>query len=162
LAEELGILLSTLNKYPKVDLDVDGADEIDGKFNMIKGGGGAHTMEKRVANASKKFIVIVDYTKISKELGNFHVPVEVHSEKQKSVDEELRKIGGIPRLRKNFRTDSGNIILDTKFTIKNPAELEDRLNSISGVVDNGIFSKRKPDVVIVGHGNEFKILNVRE
>ncbi len=159
LAENLGISLSSLREHPVIDLDVDGADEIDSKFNLIKGGGGAHTMEKIVANASKEFIVIADYTKIVKELGNFPVPVEIYPDKLRFVINELREIGGSPKLRENFKTDNGNIIIDTKFEIKNPEELEDRINSISGVIDNGIFSKRIPEIVIVGYGNEVKILH---
>lgn len=158
LAEAMGIPLSTLNEYPKIDLDIDGADEIDKEFNLIKGGGGAHTMEKIVANASKEFIVIVDYTKIVDRIGKFPVAVEIYPDKLKFVGNELKKIGGIPKLRNNFITDNGNKLLDTKFDIKNPEELEDRINSISGVIDNGIFSKRKPEIVIVGYGNNVKIL----
>lgn len=162
LAEGLGIPLSTIKEYPRIDLDVDGVDEIDKKFNLIKGGGGAHTMEKIVANASKNFIVIADYTKIVKKIGNFPVPVEIYPDKLKFVENELKKIGGIPKIRKNFKTDNGNIIIDTKFEIENPAELEDRINSIPGVIDNGIFSKRKPEIVIVGYGKKTKILKKGE
>lgn len=158
----MGIPLSTLDVHPEIDLDIDGADEIDKNFNLIKGGGGAHTMEKIVANASRNFIVIADHTKIVDKLGNFPVPIEIYPDKQKSVEDELRKMGGIPKLRGNFKTDNGNFILDTKFIIKNPAELEERINSISGVVDNGIFSKRKPDIVIVGYANKVKILHRKD
>lgn len=162
LAEDLGIPISNLREHPVIDIDVDGADEIDTKFNLIKGGGGAHTMEKVVANASKNFIVIADYTKIVRELGNFPVPVEIYPDKLRFVMSELIEMGGIPKLRENFKTDNGNIIVDTKFReIENPAELEDRINSIHGVFDNGIFSKRRPEIVIVGYGNKARILRKR-
>ncbi len=158
LAGELGIPLASMNEYREIDVDIDGADEIDPDFNLIKGGGGAHTWEKRIAEKSNTFIVIVDHTKLVKKLGNFPVAIEVEPSERDSVEEELKHLGGIPELRKNFRTDNGNVIVDTKFDIKEPHELEERLNSIPGVIENGIFSKRKPEIVIVGYDKEVKIL----
>ena len=158
LAERLGIPLSTLDKYPEVDLDIDGADEVDPEFNLIKGRGGAHSMEKRVASASERFIVIVDYTKIVKNLGGSPVPIEVLPEFIDKVEKKLRGIGGIPELRKGFTTDNGNLILDTRLRIEDPLDMEIELNSIPGVVDNGIFSKRRPDIVIIGKNKRVEIL----
>jgi len=158
LAEKLRIPLAKMNEYGEIDMDIDGADEVDPEFNLIKGGGGAHTREKRIAERSKNFIVIVDHTKLVKKLGNFPVPVEVEPSRKDFVEEKLRELDGIPRLRENFITDNGNIIIDTRFDIENPRELEEKLNSIPGVIENGIFSKRKPEIIIVGYGTEVKIL----
>lgn len=158
LAKEEGIPLSSLNEYPKVDLDIDGADECDKNFNLIKGGGGAHAREKIVAAASKEFIVVADITKKVSEVGKFPVPVEVLPLAVEFVKNELIKLGGDPDLRENFTTDNGNLILDTKFEIENPLDLEIKLNSIPGVVDNGIFAHRKPEKVIFANGEEVEIL----
>jgi len=157
VAKKLGIGLSNLNQHPQLDLDVDGADEIDPEFNLIKGGGGAHTMEKRIAMAAKKFIVIADSGKLVDRLERA-VPVEVSPSARESVEQELRRIGGNPQLRENFLTDMGNLILDTKFKIDDPLKLESELNSIPGVVDNGIFARRRPEIVIIGYGENVKIL----
>lgn len=158
LAKKLRIPLAKMDEYREIDMDIDGADEVDPEFNLIKGGGGAHTREKRIAERSKKFIVVVDHTKLVKRLGNFPVPVEVEPSRKDFVEEKLRELDGIPRLREDFITDNGNIIIDTRFDIENPRELEERLNSIPGVIENGIFSKRKPEIIIVGYGTEVKIL----
>ncbi len=158
LARKLGIRLSSLNEYPEIDVDIDGADEVDGDFNLIKGGGGAHTREKIVANASRKFIVVVDHSKKVERLGHFPVPVEVFRFCEKFVEIELGKLGGIPTLRKGFKTDEGNLVIDTRFNMDEPSILEDRINQIPGVIDNGIFSKRRPERVVVGYIDEVKIL----
>ena len=161
LAGKLGIKLSDLNEYPEIDVDIDGADEIDPEFNLIKGGGGAHVREKIVANASKEFIVIADHTKHVNGL-RYPVPVEVLPFSWRLVEIRLECLGGIPRLRKKvkteFKTDNGNMIIDTEFAGFDPLKLEDKLNSIPGVVDNGIFSLRRPDKVIIGTGSDVKIL----
>jgi ribose 5-phosphate isomerase A len=158
LARELKIQLASIEDYGDVDVDIDGADEVDPEFNLIKGGGGAHTREKRVAEKAKTFIVVVDHMKLVKKLGNFPVAVEVTPSEKKIVEEELKKLGGIPRLRENFITDNGNIIIDAKFNIKNPQKLEEEINKIPGVVENGIFSRRKPEIVVAGYNREVKIL----
>lgn len=158
LAKKLKIPISTLDNYPELDLCVDGADQIDPKFNMIKGGKGAHTREKIIAKASKKYIIIVDHTKIVKTLSK-EVPVEILKFSRGFVENELIRIGGSPKLRENFITDNGNIILDTKFKIiENAKKLELKINSIPGVIENGIFSIRKPDLVIVGYPKKSEVL----
>ena len=156
LAARLGIGLSTLDEN-EPDLDVDGADQIDAEFNLIKGGGGAHTMEKKVAMASKRFIVIVDSTKLVDSL-DWPVPVEVSPSEREQVEQKLTEMGGEPRLRENFTTDMGNLILDTKIEIHNALEMESRLNSIPGVIDNGIFAKRRPELVIIGKGEGTEVM----
>ena len=149
LANGQGIKLSTVNEHPKMDLDVDGADEVDPKFNLIKGGGGAHTREKIIASASKEFIVIVDRSKMVSRLGNFPVPVEVLPFSEKYVLGEIVAMGGLPHRRAGFVTDSGNIILDCRFNVIDPEKLETDLKCIPGVVEDGVFAKRRPEKVIV-------------
>lgn len=156
LATGLGIELSTLEQH-QPDLDVDGADQIDGEFNLIKGGGGAHTLEKKVATASKRFMVIADSTKLVDSL-DWAVPIEISPLAREQVEQELVKIGGKPELRENFLTDTGNLIIDTKIEIRNALELESRLNSIPGVIDNGIFAKRRPELVIIADGKNIKVM----
>ena len=156
LALGLGIELSTLEQH-QPDLDVDGADQIDAEFNLIKGGGGAHTREKKVATASKRFIVIADSTKLVDTL-DWHVPIEVLPQSREQVEQKLLEIGGKPELRENFTTDGGNLILDTKIEIPDALELESRLNSIPGVIDNGIFAKRRPEIVIMGKGEGAEVI----
>ncbi len=156
LAKKLKIPLSSLDEYQEIDLCIDGADQIDSNFNMIKGGGGAHTREKIIATASKRYVVVVDYTKIVKNL-NREVPIEVLKFARGFVEKKLLKMKGTSILRKNFTTDNGNIILDTKFSSINPGDLEPKINSIPGVLENGIFSMRKPEQVIIGYSDRVEI-----
>ena len=134
-----------------MDIYVDGADEVDTSHNLIKGGGGAHTREKIVASASNEFVCIVDESKLVKTLGNFPLPVEAMIKSRSYVAREIVKIGGLPELRKDFLTDQGNQILDIKdLAIDDPLDLEQRINLIPGVLDNGVFANCKPQKVIVG------------
>ena len=151
LLESHDIEVYELNDVNEILIYVDGADEVDTSHNLIKGGGGAHTREKIVASASNEFICIVDESKLVNLLGNFPLPVEVIIKSRSYVAREIVKIGGSPELRKNFVTDQGNQILDVKdLTIKNPLDLEKRINLIPGVLDNGLFANCKPQKVIVG------------
>ena len=151
LLEKCGIEVFELNDVNEILVYVDGADEVDGSHNLIKGGGGAHTREKLVASASNEFVCIVDESKLVKMLGNFPLPVEVMIKSRSYVAREIVKIGGLPELRKDFLTDQGNQILDVKdLAIENPLDLEQRINIIPGVLDNGIFANCKPQKVIVG------------
>ena len=151
LLEKSGIEVFELNDVNEILVYVDGADEVDTSHNLIKGGGGAHTREKIVASASNEFVCIVDKSKLVKALGNFPLPVEVMIKSRSYVAREIVKIGGSPELRKDFLTDQGNQILDIKdLTINNPLDLEQRINLIPGVLDNGLFANCKPQKVIVG------------
>ena len=151
LLEKCGIEVFELNDVNEILVYVDGADEVDGSHNLIKGGGGAHTREKLVASASNEFVCIIDESKLVKMLGNFPLPVEVMIKSRSYVAREIVKIGGLPELRKDFLTDQGNQILDVKdLTIENTLDLEQRINIIPGVLDNGIFANCKPHKVIVG------------
>jgi len=146
-----GIEVFELNDVNEIMLYVDGADEVDEENCLIKGGGGAHTREKIVAAASQEFICIVDESKMVKTLGAFPLPVEVLIRGRSYVARELVKLGGTPVLRQSFITDHGNQILDVHdLAISNPKDLEQKINLIPGVVDNGIFAHHKPSKIIIG------------
>jgi ribose 5-phosphate isomerase A len=147
-----------IGEIPQLNLCVDGADEADKKFNLIKGGGGALTREKVVASASKEFIVIIDDFKWVDKIGKYPLPVEVLPFAQKFVESEIKELGGTPKLREKFVTDNGNIILDvTGLDFSDPLDLEGMLNNIPGIVENGIFAIRNADIVIMGKGKEFRV-----
>ena len=151
LLEQFDIEVFELNDVNEILVYVDGADEVDADHHLIKGGGGAHTREKLVASASNEFVCIVDKSKLVNVLGNFPLPVEVLIKSRSYVAREIVKIGGAPELRKDFLTDQGNQILDIKgLKIENPSKLEQKINLIPGVLDNGIFANCKPQKVIVG------------
>ena len=151
LLEKSGIEVFELNDVNEILVYVDGADEVDSSQNLIKGGGGAHTREKIVASASNEFVCIIDESKLVSVLGKFPLPVEVMIKSRSYVAREIVKIGGTPELRKGFLTDQGNQILDVKdLKIENPLELEQKINLIPGVLDNGVFANCKPQKVIVG------------
>ena len=146
-----GLSVVDLNQVPSLDIYVDGADEVDSYKNLIKGGGGAHTLEKLVAVNSKTFVCIVDASKCVEFLGRFPVPVEVLPSARSYVARELIKLKAQPVYREGVITDSGNIILDcVHLPLNNPLEMENIIKSITGVVEVGIFAKRRPEHVIVG------------
>jgi len=154
LASDSGIPLTTLEEHD-VDLAVDGADEVDPLFNLIKGGGAAHTMEKIIDQSADKFIVIVDDSKMVDVLGKFPIPVEVIPPALRIVKEQLMNMGGQPDLRMAERKDgpvirdNGNFIVDVKFDgISEPGKLEVMLNSIPGVVENGVFAGLADEVLV--------------
>ena len=147
---ENSIRVLNLNDVNEIEFYIDGADEVSDEEFLIKGGGGAHTREKIVASAANEFICIVDKSKLVAELGDFPLPVEVIPESRSLVSRKLLAMGGIPKYRENFITDQGNQIIDIhSLKITNPVDLEKNINSIAGVVDNGIFAINKPDVVLV-------------
>jgi len=149
--KQLGIPVFDLNSVDKLSVYVDGADEINGHMDMIKGGGAALTREKIVAAVADKFICIVDNTKQVDVLGNFPLPVEVIPMARSYVARELVKLGGDPVYREGVVTDNGNVILDVyNLKILNPKELEVQINAIVGVVTNGLFANRGADVLLVG------------
>lgn len=155
-----GIPVLDLNMVDEISVYVDGADETNRNGQLIKGGGGALTREKIVAAASKKFVCIVDETKVVDILGKFPLPVEVIPMARSLVARQLVKLGGEPVYRDGFVTDNGNIILDVHgLEIMEPAKLEQELNNITGVVTNGLFARRPADVVLVGTPEGIKTLD---
>ncbi len=157
LAKEYGIPLTTLDEVDRIDVAIDGADEVDPNKNLIKGGGAAHTREKIVDSLAEQFIVVVDASKLVDKLGStFLLPVEVLPLAMTPVMRAIEKLGGKPQLRMGVKkagpviTDQGNFVIDVKFeAIDNPAELEKTLNNIPGVLENGLFVG-VTDLVLVG------------
>lgn len=148
-----GVEVLDLNQAGDLELYVDGADETDHHRRLIKGGGGALTREKIVAAASRRFVCIVDESKVVDVLGRFPLPVEVIPMARSYVARQLVKIGGQPVLRENVVTDNGNQILDVHgLRILDPGALETEINGIAGVVAVGLFARRPADVVLVGSG----------
>lgn len=147
---KLGIRVFELNEVNTIPVYVDGADEIDGTFNMIKGGGGALTREKIVAAVAEHFICICDESKRVERLGHFPLPVEVVPMARAHVARQLAKLGGRVVERSGFTTDNGNLILDVHdLTISAPADMESELDHIAGVVTNGLFARRGADVLLL-------------
>ena len=145
-----GIEVFSLNDVNEVEFYIDGADEVTPENFLIKGGGGAHTREKIVAAASNEFICIIDKTKLVSKLGAFPLPLEVIPESRSMVARKIIAMGGRPVYRNNFLTDQKNHILDIHdIDISDPEKLEKILNNIPGVVDNGIFSYNKPEIVLI-------------
>jgi ribose 5-phosphate isomerase A len=150
LCIELGVPLTTLDETPRLDLTVDGADELDGLLSLIKGGGGALLREKIVAYASERMIVIADESKLVKDLGRFPLPIEINRFGQRATilaienaatalglsgKMAIRMVAGEP-----FITDGGHLILDASFgRIPDPRALSDALHAVPGVVEHGLF-----------------------
>jgi|TARA_B110000902_G_C14075029_1_gene500813 ribose 5-phosphate isomerase A len=144
-AEEEGIPLIDFSETMYIDLTIDGADEIDADLNMIKGGGAALLREKIVASASREVIIIVSSEKFVHQLGSFPLPVEVIPFGWQVIFKQLETLGGSPDLRlkqgQALRTDQGNYIIDCQFSqIIDAVQLEQLLNMIPGVVENGLFT----------------------
>ncbi len=157
LAKKLGIEIADINDYEMIDLTIDGADQVDSNLNLIKGGGGALLREKIVASCSKKEIIVVDESKLTKNF-SFPLPVEVVRFGWKRTAEKLKNFGFYPKLRKKFVTDNGNFILDCSYEeLKNFEEMEAEINNLPGVVENGLFLGLA-DEVIVGTKNGIEIL----
>src|SRR6266403_489166 len=158
LARQLGIPLTTLDDHPEIDITIDGADEVDPKLNLIKGGGGALLREKVVASASKKMVVVADSGKVVPVLGKFPLPVEVIAFARTVVERKIVALGGSPKLRVKadgspFVTDNGNEILDCSFgKIADPPALARELSVTPGVVEHGLFIVLAK-LAIVGRGN---------
>lgn len=149
-----GINVFDMNSVDQMDVYVDGADEFDGRLNLVKGGGGALTREKIVADVAKEFVCIVDESKKVDLLGLFPLPVEVIPMARSQVARELVKLDCMPVYREGFVTDNGNVILDLHgLEVEEPKELETRINNIVGVVTNGLFARRGANVILMGTPN---------
>jgi len=164
LAKSLNIPLITFNDKQEIDLTIDGADEVDEELNVIKGGGGAHLREKVVAQASKRLVIVVDETKVSKKLGEkWAVPIEVLQYCVELEKKFLESLGAKIELRKDkdgkpYITDEGNYILDSNFgVINSPYDLAQKLEARAGIVEHGIFINLVSEV-IVAYPEEIKIL----
>jgi len=156
LLREIDVGVAELDAVDEpIEVYVDGADEVDPHGRAIKGGGGAHTREKRVANASEAWICIVDDAKVVPHLGyRWAVPLEVEADRLQEVHDAVTALGGLPTLREGRVADSGNPLVDVSgLELDDPARMESRLEAIDGVVACGIFAHRRADVVIVGHAD---------
>ncbi len=157
LASKLGIPLKNLSAVNRIDLAIDGADEVDPSFQLIKGGGACHVQEKLVAAIADRFVVVVDSTKIVERLNlDFQLPVEVLPSAWKQVQTTLKEFGGDSDLRMATRkagpvvTDQGNLVLDVSFEngILDPVNLEKSINNIPGVLENGLFVNLTNEVLV--------------
>jgi ribose 5-phosphate isomerase A len=154
LLTELGFEVSTLNEVGDYDIYIDGADESNKHLQLVKGGGGALTREKVLAAAARRFVCIVDDSKLVGMLGKFPLPIEVLPMAQELVSRRLLKMRGQPIWREGFVTDNGNHILDVHdLQISNPLEMEARINRIPGVVTVGLFAERPADILLIGGDN---------
>ena len=157
LAAELGIPLQALNAVDRIDLAIDGADEVDPGFQLIKGGGACHVQEKLVAVRAERFVVVVDASKLVQTLNlEFPLPVEVLPGAWRQVQAQLNSMGGEAQLRMAVKkagpvvTDQGNLVLDVKFMggINEPADLELAINNLPGVLENGLFINLANQVLV--------------
>jgi ribose 5-phosphate isomerase A len=159
LAASLGIPLTTLDEFQQIDVTIDGADEVDPRLRLIKGGGGALLREKIVASASRKYVIIADSSKQVRRLGKFPLPVEVIPFAQALLARKIAALGASVRLRANssgepFVTDEGHHILDCSFgQISNPKSLASELEGMPGVVEHGLFIGMA-DVVLIGEDKD--------
>jgi ribose 5-phosphate isomerase A len=163
LARQVGIPLTTLDEHPQIDITIDGADEIDPKLNMIKGGGGALLREKVVASVTKKMVVAVDSTKVVPALGKFPLPVEIIPFARTVIEKKIASLGATAKLRMRpdgqpFVTDNGNQILDCSFgRIGDPPALARELSGMVGVVEHGLFIGLAK-LALVGRGDSVEEL----
>ena len=163
LAVQHGVPFATLNEIDRIDLAVDGADEVAPNLDLTKGGGGCHTEEKLVDAWAEELVIVVDDSKLVSKLGEkMPIPVEVLPDTFRQVTERLERIGGKPELRMAVRkagpviTDQGNFLIDTTFApIDNPGELEKELNNMPGVLDVGLFVGLA-DKVLIGEERDGK------
>jgi ribose 5-phosphate isomerase A len=160
LAHDLGISISTLDEHQRIDITIDGADEVDAAGDIIKGGGGALLREKIVAEVTDRYVIIVDDTKVVERLGvKFPLPVEVVQFGWKTLDSPIRSLGAVPTMRLDsngapFLTAAGNYILDCQFAdgIEDATGTHQALISRAGVVDTGLFVGMKPEVIVGSAG----------
>ncbi len=162
-ARGLGIPIVDFSSVQSIDITIDGADEVNGKLHLIKGGGGALLREKIVATNSRQMIVVADETKWVETLGKFPLPVEVvHFGWERTFD-KLQKLGCLGKRRMKdsepYQTDNGNFIIDCAFNeIKDPPVLHELINAITGVVDNGLFIKIASKLVLGFENGATKVI----
>jgi ribose 5-phosphate isomerase A len=164
MARELGISIVPFSEVQAIDLTIDGADEVDPQFNLIKGGGGALMREKLIAFNSKQYIIVVDESKMVQQMGTFPLPVEILPFGHELTIRQLQKICSEVTLRKkdveNFTTDNGNLIADLHLSsIDDTKQLDMRLRQVPGVLETGLFVHGMVNQVMIGtSGGEVKIL----
>lgn len=159
---EAGITVVSPAEAGRLPFYIDGADEVNHSLQMIKGGGGALLREKVVASISDTFICIADDSKYVSKLGTFPLAVEVLPFARSVVAKQIIKLGGTPNLRINFTTDSGNEILDvTGLDLSRPLTMEDEINKIVGVIENGIFARSAANILVLGTNNGAEILSAK-
>jgi len=157
----LGVPLLDANAVDRLPLYIDGADEVDPRCCLIKGGGGALTREKILADLADRFVCIVDEAKCVACLGAFPLPIEILSMAEKQISKKLEKLGARVVLRKNFISDNGHPIIDVSgLTIKDPRGLESMVNQWPGVVTVGLFAQRPADLVLVAANDGIKTLSM--
>ncbi len=168
IAEKMGLNITSLEKGTELDMTIDGADEVDSNFDMVKGGGGAHTREKIVAKAAEEVNIVVDKTKLVENLGEKNpIPAEIIPFAKNYLLGKLEKFGEKAEIRKSsdgefFFTDNGNYIIDTKISsIANPEGIERELNQIPGIIENGIFTN-VADKIFVGYEDGSKVLRSKD
>ena len=156
--ENAGFVCSDLNAAGDLDLYVDGADEADKHLRLIKGGGGAHAREKILAACARRFVCVVDESKRTDLIGKFPLPVEVLPMARSLAARKLAALGGAPEWREGFVTDNGNWILDARgLDLSRAEEMERDINAIPGVVENGIFARRRADILVVAGKDGIKL-----
>lgn len=161
LLKQHGIPEVPLTEVDELPVYIDGADEVNHSLQMIKGGGGALLAEKIVASAAEKFVCIVDESKYVSRLGKFPLPIEIIPAARSLVSRQLLKYGGSPQLRLNFTTDSGHKIIDVhNMPINEPLKLEDELNRIPGIVENGLFARHPAHVLIIGREGGAEVIKI--
>lgn len=157
--ERLGFKVLDPNEVDEIEVYVDGADEIDSGFHMVKGGGGALTREKILASLARTYVCIADESKLVPVLGRFPLPVEVIPMARSAVARQLVKLGGRPEYRQGVVTDNGNVILDVHgLEILDAIALENAINGIPGVVTVGLFANRGADVALIGTADGVKTI----
>jgi len=158
----IGVNILNLNEVRELGVYIDGADEIDPSLSLIKGGGGALTREKIVAEAAKEFVCIADASKQVSVLGKFPLPIEVLPMAQALIERKVIEMGGIPTLRSGFITDNGNIIIDVaNLEIFDPSAMESKINQWPGVVTCGLFALRGADVVCVATPQGVRVMQAK-
>ena len=151
----------TLSDVVRLAVYIDGADEVNHSLQMIKGGGGALLREKIVASASERFVCIADESKYVARLGRFPLPVEVIPSARSLVARKLLALGGEPELRVGFTTDSGNEILDVSgLDLSRPLTMEEEINKITGVVENGLFARDTADVLLLARAGGVETITI--
>lgn len=159
LLKSYNIEVFDLNTAGELPFYIDGADEVNHKLELIKGGGGALTREKIIAARAQTYICIADESKLVDTLGRFPLPVEVIPMAREHVANELAKLGGKPVARAHCITDNGGEILDIqRFMIKDAKQIENHINGITGVISNGLFAIKPADILLLGTNQTVKTL----